>query len=420
MGVLDWLGFSRKESATGSLRAGYMQGQPVYRAKASENREKFAEESMKAVIAYASIRAISKAFASAKWYACRESSDGTQDPVDAPDLMNVWRNPQPLMSGSQFRELWATYYMIHGEGPVERVIVGGKPKELYALEPDRMGVVPGATGMPAAYDWKAPNGQVKRFPVDPVTGECDVRFIKAANPVEQWRGLAPTWVAGVSIDAYNAGREWNAGLLQNSARPSGILSTDGPLTDEQRERLRGRLEDMHGGPRNAGRPLVAEGGMTWQALSESAKDMEWLEGSRETARHIALAYGVPPMLLGIPGDNTYSNYREARLSFYDDTVIPLLKLFESEMNAWLVPSFGEGIRIKADIDAIEALDYRTERKVESLMKADWLSVDEKRAAMGYDALDAGGDVVPAVQQWSGFMLPEDDPETEGSKAYGGE
>ena len=120
MGVFDWLGFGRKESATGSLRAGYMQGQPVYRAKASENREKFAEESMRAVIAYASIRAISKAFSSAQWYACREMADGTQEPVDAPDLMNVWRNPQPLMSGAQFRELWATYYMIHGEAPLDR------------------------------------------------------------------------------------------------------------------------------------------------------------------------------------------------------------------------------------------------------------------------------------------------------------
>jgi HK97 family phage portal protein len=413
--------FEKKESAVGPLRAGFQLGSPVYRAKAGEARDKFAEESMQAVVAYAAVRLVAKSFASVNWYPAREMADGELEEVSAPDLMRVWHDPNPGMSGAQLREMWATFYMIHGEGPLERVLVGSRARELYTLEPERMAVVPGSTGLPMAYEWKGPTGQTRRWPVNPVTGDSDVRFIKAANPIEPWRGLAPTWVAGRSIDANNAGSRWNAALLQNSAQPSGVLKVKGNLTDTQRERLKEQLEERYSGPRNARRPMVVEGDTHWQALSLTPVEMDWIEGNRETARAIALAYGVPPMLLGIPGDNTYSNYREARLALFDDTIIPLIKLFADELNIWIVPAFGNGIKLCPDYDSIEALDFRRESKWDRVQEADFLTIDEKRLALGYEKLgpERGGDIVPAVQRFAGLMFDmDDDPKDAGRRAYG--
>lgn len=411
-----------KDSAVGDLRAGFQVGQPVYRAKASESRDKFAEGSMQAVVAYAAVRMIAKSFASVNWHVMRRMTDGKMKEVAAPELMRLWANPNPMMSGAQLREMWATHYAIHGEGPLERVLVNAKPYQLYNMEPERIGVVPGANGMPQAYEYKGASGGTCRFAVNPVTGDSDIRFIKAANPVEPWRGLAPTWVAGKAIDANNAGAEWNAALLQNAAQPSGALKVkQGNLTKDQRDRLKQDLEDRYQGPRHARRPMVLEGDLEWQAFSMTPVEMDWIEGNRETARSIALCYGVPPMLLGIPGDNTYSNYREARLAFFDDTIIPLLLMFADEMNVWLVPKFGEGIKLCPDLDSIEALDFRREAKWDRVQQADFLTVDEKREALGYEALGdgKGGDIVPAVQRYAGLAFDIDDtPAQSGKRAYG--
>ena len=96
------------------------------------------------------------------------------------------------------------------------------------------------------------------------------------------------------------------------------------LSDNQFERLKRELEDNYQGAVNAGRPLLLEGGLDWKAMSLSPKDMDFLDAKHNAAREIALCFGVPPMLLGIPGDNTYANYQEANRAFCRSTVLPLV------------------------------------------------------------------------------------------------
>lgn len=120
---------------------------------------------------------------------------------------------------------------------------------------------------------------------------------------------------------------WNHLLLQNGARPSGALivkDSNGYLSDEQFERLQTQLSEKFSGNSNAGKPLLLEGGLGWQEMSINPKDMDFIESKNSAAREIALAFGVPPQLLGINGDNTYSNMQEARLALWEETLIPLL------------------------------------------------------------------------------------------------
>ncbi len=162
------------------------------------------------------------------------------------------------------------------------------------------------------------------------------------------------------------------------------------MTAEQFQRLKAELEQGFQGAKQAGRPLLLEGGLDWKPLSLSPKDMDFVEAKNAAAREIALALGVPPMLLGIPGDNTYSNYQEATRSFWRQTVLPLVNRTAQAISAWLAPSFGGGLALKPDLDQVEALSAERKSLWSRVDKASFLSVDEKRAAVGYGPAEDGG------------------------------
>ena len=418
--ALSAIGLERRDSRAAELRVIGKVGRPRYSSSMGQDTRQYAPEAMQAVVAYVAVQMVAKAFSAVQWDIKRQLADGSLEDAAAPELMRLWDQPDPLTSGAQFRAQLAVNLALYGESPIERFLVGQRPAELYALEPPNVGVVPGRTGMPQAYTYRN-SGREAEFPVNVANGDCDLLCIKTYNPADAWRGLAPTAAAAKDIDANNAGREWNAALLQNAAQPSGVLKSAELLTDEQRARIEQRLNERYSGPRNSARPMVLEGPLDWQAIALSPKDMDWLEGNRETARNIAMAYGVPPMLLGIPGDNTYSNYREARLAFYDDTIIPMLRLVGDELNRWLTPRFGEGLKLRPDVEGIEALDFRMERRFAMIQQADFLTVDEKRQAVGYAPLgpERGGDMVTSVQQYAGLDMDlDDDPEEAGRRAFG--
>ena len=207
------------------------------------------------------------------------------------------------------------------------------------------------------------------------------------HPLDDHRGFPPLEAALTALDTHNAAGRWNKALLDNSARPSGALvyapKDGGNLTDDQFARLKTELEEGYTGASRAGRPLLLEGGLDWKAMSLSPKDMDFIEAKHSASRDIALAFGVPPMLLGIPGDNTYANYQEANRAFYRMTVLPLVARTVREMSAWLAPAFGPGLRLWYDADQVDGLSAEREALWARLAAASFLSDDEKRQAVGY-------------------------------------
>jgi HK97 family phage portal protein len=149
------------------------------------------------------------------------------------------------------------------------------------------------------------------------------------------------------------------------------------------------LESHYQGAANAGRPLLLEGGLDWKSLSLSPKDMDFIQAKHAAAREIALAFGVPPMLLGIPGDNTYSNYQEANRVFWRGTVLPLANRIGAALAQWLAPAFGEGLRLAVDADAVPALASDRAALWDQVTRAPFLTINEKREATGYSPLEGG-------------------------------
>ncbi len=197
----------------------------------------------------------------------------------------------------------------------------------------------------------------------------------------------------MALDIHNAAGRWNKALLDNAARPSGALVYSGPdgavLSESQFERLKRELTETYQGAVNAGRPLLLEGGLDWKAMSLTPKDMDFLEAKHTAAREIALAFGVPPMVLGIPGDNTYANFQEANRCFFRQTVLPLASRLGNAFAQWLSPQFGETIRIVVDADRIDALAADRAALWERVSNAAFLTLNEKREAVGYAPIEGG-------------------------------
>lgn len=281
---------------------------------------------------------------------------------------------QLLLSGNAYVEA------VPGEGPL--------PAELHVLRSDRMAVVPGADGWPVAYDYTV-GGRVHRFGMG---GEvAPVCHVRSFHPQDDHYGFSPLQAAAVAIDVHNSASAWSKALLDNAARPSGAIvyrGADGQsmLTPDQYDRLVGEMEAHHQGARNAGRPMLLEGGLDWKPMGFSPSDMEFQKTKEAAAREIATAFGVPPMLLGIPGDATYANYAEANRAFYRLTVLPLAARVLAALADWLSGHLGEAVEMRPDPDLIPALAAERDAAWARVAAADFLTAAEKRAALGLPPL----------------------------------
>lgn len=336
------------------------------------------------VVAYQAINRIADAIGSLKWAAYNESGEQ----LTSHPYLDLIRKPNPLQSGREWWRAKTAYLLLSGNSYDERIVQGSRPLELWTLRPDRMQIKPGSTGMPAAYIYKAA-GNTVTFPANTITGDSDIRHTKLFAADDDWYGMSPMNTAAFAIDQHNEAMSWVQSLLQNSATPSGaiMLDRESTLSDDQFKRLREEIEESFSGAKNAGRPLLLEGGMQWQSMSLSPDDMAIIETKDSAARDISLAFGIPPLLLNIPGDNTYSNYREARLGFFEDTVIPLVDMMAAELNSWLSPAFGN-VEIRPDYDSIEAIAEKRRGLWEMVDSSDEITVNEARELKGYPPLDA--------------------------------
>lgn len=394
--------WSRKDSQAGQAISVSRLGKPVW---TDRNYENFAREGYgQNVIAFRCIRMIAEAAS----YCPILAYEGKKELAEH-DLLKVLTKANPWASGVDVIDAVAANMMISGNGYIEGVFLDGQLREIYSLRPDRMKLVAGRRGYPSAWIYEV-EGQRATYQMEGPK-QPPICHLRTFNPLNDWYGMAPMEAAAYSIDVHNEASAFNKALLQNGASPTGALvfkgvgtDKDGTLTADQYTRLKSEMKDKFQGSRNAGRPLLLEGGLEWQAMGQSPKDMEFVDGKSVAAREIALAFGVPPMLLGIPGDNTYSNYTEANRAFYRTVVLPLLNRILAGIANWAAPTY-PAIRLEPDTDRIDALASERQAVWDRIEKADFITTGEKREATGYGpykpkAKDAGSHILVP-----GSMMP---------------
>jgi HK97 family phage portal protein len=322
------------------------------------------------VVAYRCVRMISEAAASVGF-----RPGGADD-----SLSRLIERPNVDQGGPDLLEGLYAHLSVSGDSFLEAASVDGEVRELHVLRPDRMKVLKGPGGGPLGGAHRG-GGDVRRI-LREADGFLPVLHMKLFSPIHDYGGHAPLEAAARAVDVHNASGAWTKALLDNAARPSGALIYSGAqsLTDAQFQELREDLARVHQGPQNAGRPLLLTGGLDWKPMSLSPTDMDFIELRNMAAREIALAFGVPPMLLGIPGDATYANYREANAAFWRLTVLPLVNRAARAISGWLGERVGGGVT--PDLEGVPAFQDERATQWQRIEAASFLTTEEKRRLAG--------------------------------------
>ena len=355
---------------------------------------------MKNAIVYRCVNEIAKGAASVQYMV--KSGD---DVVEQHPVIALIDRPNPLQSYSEFFSSLFGYLLLSGNAYVLKVGGGmaNGPKELHLLRPDRIRVKGGNRPIPERYEYVI-NGRVeKTYEVDQENGFSELKHIKLWNPLSDYEGCSPLSAAAVEIDQHNLASQHNISLLTNGARPSGAVvfkpKDDAGfavnLTESQRQQLLTDLNNRFAGSANAGRPMLLEGDFDWKEMGLSPRDMDFINLKHMSATDIALCFGVPSQLVGVPDSQTYANVAEARLALYEETIIPHLRLIQSDLNEWLMPMFGESLGFEYDLQSIPALaerERKTYENITSAVREGIMTRNEAREKIGLSPIDGGDDI----------------------------
>ncbi|MEM9197004.1 MAG: phage portal protein [Pseudomonadota bacterium] len=378
----------QKASAAGPVIAFQAAGRPVWTPKdaASLTRSGF----MGNAVGFRCVKVVSEAAAAIP---LTVSEGGVR--YDTHPVLDLLAQPNPAQSGPALLEAFFGQILLSGDGYLEAAgfDMEACPRELHVLRSDRMRVIPGPDGWPLAFEYTV-GGKKVRF--DMKAELAPVMHLRAFHPQNDHYGMSPLEPASAAVDVHNAATRWSKSLLDNAARPSGAIvyrgsDGGGTLQADQYSRLVEELELNHQGARNAGRPMLLEGGLDWKPMGFSPSDMEFHRTKEAAAREIALAFGVPPMILGLPGDNTYANYQEANRAFYRLTVLPLVNRLVASMSGWLSRFWGVPLKIAPDLDAVPALSVERDALWKRISQADFLNDAEKRQLLGLARAEDGSD-----------------------------
>lgn len=324
--------------------------------------------------------------------------------IDNHPLSSLLARPNPLQAGVEYFHSLYSYLLLSGNSYALSILANNQITELHLLRPDRIEIDAGESAIPKGYKYKLNGKTSKYYEADPFTGQSDIKHFKFFNPLDDFQGMSPMMASAIDVDQYNAISRHNINLLNNGARPSGAVvfkpkDTSGnmmTLSDSQRKQVQDDLRLKMQGTTNAGKPLLLEGDFDWKEMGMSPKDMDFMQQKNSSAKDIALCFGVPSQLVGIPDAQTYANIQEARLSLYEETIIPLAKRIESDLNEWLSPSFGEDIYICYDFEAIPAMGERRKKIYENVSMAveqGIISRNEARSRLGLEAIENGDEIL---------------------------
>lgn len=410
----------------------YMTGGGMYSHTRRDNFKNYAKEGYQEnAIVYRCVNEIANGAASIPFKVYQGDIELERHP-----LISLLDRPNPSQAGVEYFQALYSFLLLSGNSYALASAVNQVPTELYTLRPDRIEIEPSETSIPKSYKYKLNGQTVARYEADPVTGQSEVKHFKMWNPLDDYLGCSPLMAAAVDLDQHNMIAKHNIGLLVNGARPSGAIvfkprdenGNSLMLTDSQRQQISDDLNKRFTGEKNAGRPMLLEGDFDWKEMAMSPRDMDFLQNKHMAAKDIALCFGVPSQLIGIPDSQTYANVQEARLALYEETIIPLARRVESDLNEWLAPSFGDEINIRYDVEQIPAMTERRRRIYENVVAAvreGIISRNEARERLGMEPINGGDEVFIAANLFplGGPEVAQDegqDPEEAGKAAYGDE
>ena len=303
------------------------------------------------------------------------------------DLHKLLERPNPAQSYAS----WISELVAFGKLTGNRYIYGIGPEtgdninkytELYVMPSQIVEINSGGMMKPVESYTIEYNGTYK------IPSE-QMLHIKDFNPYfdgtgSHLYGQSPLKAGLRSMTTNNEATESGVKFLQNQTARGILMSEEGDLNEVQAQQLKDKFRRDHQGSKKAGDIIITPKKLSWVNFGLNASDMSLIEQYNASIKDLCNIYNVPVQLLNNTESSTYNNMKEAKKALYQNCVIPELVKIQDELNRWLSPKYGEDICIEYDFSVIPELQEETDKIVDQMTKAWWLTPNEKRAAMSYD------------------------------------
>lgn len=338
-------------------------------------------------VVYPVVSAIAEDAAKVELYVMRGESRLANHP-----FLQILKKPNPDYSQFQFLELHFTYMKLVGES-YWYILKGEnslRPREFHLLRPDLMQVVvdkDDARGLIKGYQMTKPDGTKIPFDKDEV-----IQF-KMPNPNNPYYGLSPIMAGKTYVETEEHTSDYTRNSIYNSGRPSGIVNLKGTVDEDQFKKLKRQFKEEYSGTENAGKTLLLKGmdGIDFQKLGMELGEVALREIKDMNRDDIMMMYRVSKTMIGISDDVNRANAQENHSVFYQNIIKPELDRFIDQLNAFVLPNFGN----EDDMLMSEDPDLQTDKeKLDEWTQGHnkWLTTNEIRAQRGLDPIE-GGDVL---------------------------
>ncbi len=263
-----------------------------------------------------------------------EQPDGQRERRYGANAERVLKRPNNYQTRSQFFNMLIRSVYFHGNGYAVAMRDDRRAvSELHLLDPrNTKGVIDPETG--DVFYWVSPKPGRLEFVEgeDRIYPSRDILNVRInTNYSDPLKGHTPVTVAANAIAANNAITGHQASFFNNMSRPSGALSTDLKLTQEQMTQLRQAWEKQSKGM-NSGRIPILSNGLKWEQMSISSQDAQLVEAFQMTVISISRVFRVPPPVLNDLSGMTYANTEQLMSWFLSSGLGLLLEHIELELN----------------------------------------------------------------------------------------
>lgn len=401
MGLIDSLRtFFRIRVGTRANLVKYSSWETMAPAYPMTNDETFVRDGFrKNTLVYRCVMILATSIASARLMGVVDTPEGEAELPNADPLRRLLENPSTDHAGQRdFVVEMVMRLMLTGEFPMYKVPGErtGRTVELQPLLSSRIEVRRTQAGDKEIIYRPDPSKPTIKLTPDQVI------FLKFRDPINRDRGLAPLAAAARETDTDNTITDWRNSFFANGAIPPGILTTEQEASTEQLEEWSVMWTNRYGGAKGIKRTPALGGGLSYQATGVKPAEIDLGNLTGLSEARICQAFGVPPILVGakiaMDKAQAYNNYVNARRSFWEETITPIILFITDGMTHGLTQT-GDNRRVAADMKKIPALQEDADKKAERLGKA-WdrgaAKRNEYREAIGLDP-EPDGDVLKSDQ-----------------------
>lgn len=221
----------------------------------------------------------------------------------------------------------------------------------------------------------------------------EIIHFKNPNPNNMFRGLGTVEASADTIDIDNLTNETTRRYFKQGAISNIVLTTEQALGDDQLKRLRAEFTSAYSGVRNAYKTMIFGGGVKPEKMAFSNKDMEFLEQLEWYRDKLMVIFGNTKASLGIIDDVNRATHESSMIAWKRNSVKPEMKSIVDTLNEFLVPMFGNNLVLGFDDPVPED---RVAKISEAKETKDILSINERRAILGYEPAE-GGDIIPSIE-----------------------